>query len=106
MSTDLIVFITTGNLEEARRIGSAVVEKRLAACVNIFPEIESIYWWEGKVTQDRESFLIAKTTVDRFAELEQTVKALHSYTTPEIIAFPIERGSGEYLRWLRESVGS
>jgi len=104
MSHELIVFVTAPNAGEAARIGEAVVTERLAACVNIAPTIESIYWWEGKVTRDSESLLIIKTTEDRYPELERRVKELHSYSMPEVIAMKIERGSDEYLKWLRDSI--
>lgn len=103
MSRELIVFVTTPNNEEAARIADALVSERLAACVNIVPAIESVYRWEGKVTRDREALMIIKTTDERYAELEPRVKELHSYSTPEVIALRIERGSDDYLEWLRDS---
>ncbi|HTG18119.1 MAG TPA: divalent-cation tolerance protein CutA [Blastocatellia bacterium] len=104
MSHELLVLVTAPNQDEARRIANALVEERLAACVNIVGAIESVYRWEGQVTTDRETLLIIKTTDDRYEDLEQRVKELHSYSTPEVIAFKIERGSSEYLSWLRDSV--
>ncbi|MBI3653255.1 MAG: divalent-cation tolerance protein CutA [Acidobacteria bacterium] len=104
MNQEYLTFVTTPNQEEASRIAEALVNERLAACVNILPAIESVYRWEGQVTRDREVLLIIKTTAHRFAELEQRIKALHSYTTPEIIAINIERGSKEYLEWLQAAV--
>lgn len=103
MSNELIVFITASSDDEAGRLGETLVSERLAACVNIIRSVESIYRWEGKVTRDHELLLIVKTTAERYSELESRVKELHSYTTPEVIAFKIEHGSDEYLRWLRES---
>ena len=104
MSHELLVLVTAPNEDEARRIANALVEERLAACVNIVGAIESVYRWEGQVTTDRETLLIIKTTDDRYEDLEQRVKELHSYSTPEVIAFKIERGSSEYLSWLRDSL--
>lgn len=104
MSHELLVLVTAPNEDEARRIANALVEERLAACVNIVAAIESVYRWEGQVTTDRETLLIIKTTDERYEELEQRVKELHSYSTPEVIAFKIDRGSSEYLSWLRDSV--
>ena len=104
MSHELLVLVTAPNEDEARRIANALVEGRLAACVNIVGAIESVYRWEGQVTTDRETLLIIKTTDERYQELERRVKELHSYSTPEVIAFKIERGSSEYLSWLRDSV--
>lgn len=105
MSHEILVLVTAPAEEEARRIANALVEERLAACVNIVPTIESTYRWEGRVTTDREALLIIKTTDERYSQLEQRVKELHSYTTPEVIAVKIERGSPEYLSWLNDSVG-
>ena len=103
MSHELIVFVTTPNSDEAARIAEALVSERLAACVNIVAAVESIYRWEGKVTHDREALMIIKTTDERYPELERRVKDLHSYSTPEVIALRIERGSSDYLEWLRNS---
>ena len=103
MSDELIVLVTTANAEEASRIAEVLVSERLAACVNIVPGIESIYRWEGKVTRDHESLMIIKTTGERYDELEHRVKELHGYSTPEVIAFKIDRGSEQYLKWLRDS---
>ena len=103
MSDELIVFVTTPNSDEASRIAEALVSERLAACVNLVAAIESVYRWEGKVTRDREALMIIKTTRDRYAELERRVKELHSYSTPEVVALRIDRGSEQYLNWLRDS---
>ncbi|MFP5264687.1 MAG: divalent-cation tolerance protein CutA [Blastocatellia bacterium] len=103
MSQELIVFVTAPNNEEAARIADSLVSERLAACVNIVGGVESIYRWEGQVARERETLLIIKTVAGRYDELERRVKELHTYTTPEVIAYKIERGSGDYLEWLRES---
>ncbi|HJQ22820.1 MAG TPA: divalent-cation tolerance protein CutA [Blastocatellia bacterium] len=104
MNDALIVLVTAPNVEEASRIADALVGGRLAACVNIVGGIESVYRWEGRVARDSEVLMIIKTTDARYAELEAQVKALHSYTTPEVIALRIERGTEAYLQWLGESV--
>ena len=104
MSNALIVLATASNAEEASRIADALVGGQLAACVNIVSGIESVYRWEGKIARDNETLMIIKTTDERYAELEAQIKALHSYTTPEVIAIKIERGSESYLQWLGESV--
>ena len=104
MGNELLVLVTATDEDEARRIANALVEERLAACVNIVAAIESTYRWEGRVTTDREALLIIKTTDERYPELEQRVKQLHSYSTPEVIAIKIERGSPEYLAWLKNSL--
>jgi periplasmic divalent cation tolerance protein len=103
MNRELIIFITAPEGVEAARIAEAIVEERLAACVNILRGVESIYRWEGKVTRDREALMIIKSTAERYEELERRVKELHSYTTPEVVAFAIERGSEQYLGWIRDS---
>lgn len=103
MSDELIAFVTVSSMDEANRIADALVGERLAACVNVVGGVESVYRWEGKVTRDREVLLIIKTTSERYTDLERRVKELHSYATPEIIAYRIERGSADYLSWLRQS---
>ena len=104
-ATDAIaVFITAANREEAARLAEMLVEKQLAACVQILPEMESVYRWQGKVERQREVLLIAKTTGAKFEELEKEVRALHSYETPEIVAFQLTAGSSPYLEWLKTSV--
>lgn len=103
MSHELIVFVTTSNNEEAARIADALVSERLAACVNIVAAVDSVYRWEGKVEHERESLMIIKSTGQRYIELERRIKELHSYSTPEVVALIIERGSEQYLKWLRES---
>ncbi|WFO75451.1 divalent-cation tolerance protein CutA [Desulfurococcaceae archaeon MEX13E-LK6-19] len=100
----ILVLVTTSGLDEAKRIAKTLVEKKLAACINIVEKIHSVYWWQGKVEEGDESLLVIKTRVDKFKELVDTVKKLHSYTVPEIIALPIVVGSSDYLKWLDESV--
>jgi periplasmic divalent cation tolerance protein len=103
MNHEIVVFVTASNSEEASILADVLVSERLAACVNIVPAIKSIYLWQGKVTRDNESLLIIKTTGERYPELERRVHELHSYSTPEVVALRIERGSEQYLSWLRES---
>lgn len=100
----IAVFMTAAHREEAARLAEMLVEKRLAACVQILPEMESVYRWQGKVERQREVLLIAKTTRSRFEELETEVRVLHSYETPEIVALPLAAGSSPYLEWLKTSV--
>ena len=105
MPTDTIaVFMTAANREEAARLAQMLVEKRLAACVQILPEMESVYRWQGKVERQPEVLLIAKTTAARFDELEKEVIVFHSYETPEIVAFPLTAVSNPYLEWLKANV--
>jgi periplasmic divalent cation tolerance protein len=104
MTEALVVFITADKAELARQIAEKLVTERLAACVNIIPQIESIYHWEGKICRDQELLLIAKTEQACYERLEATVRALHNYTTPEIIALPVACGALPYLKWLAESL--
>jgi periplasmic divalent cation tolerance protein len=95
-----VVLVTCGSIAEARRIGRSVVERKLAACANIVPSVEAIYWWKGKIESAREVLMILKTSTARLPELEREVKRLHSYGIPEFIAVPIAAGSKEYLQWI------
>jgi periplasmic divalent cation tolerance protein len=100
-----VVFITCPTPALARKIARAVVQTRLAACVNIvLSPVESFYTWKGKLEKAREYLLIMKTTAKRIAALENEVKRLHTYDVPEFIALPISEGSKKYLSWLNESV--
>jgi periplasmic divalent cation tolerance protein len=96
----IVVFMTAANGEEAARLADMLVGAHLAACVQILPEIESVYRWQGKIERQSEILLLAKTTRAKFAELEREVRALHSYDTPEIIAVPVTASSAPYLKWL------
>jgi periplasmic divalent cation tolerance protein len=102
MSESLVVFVTSGSEEEGLKIAHALVEERLAACVNLVSPIRSIYRWEGKVWDEKEWLLIIKTQTARFEDVERRVKSLHSYSLPEIIALRIIKGSSSYLNWLKE----
>lgn len=106
MSSDeaIVVLMTAANGEEAARLADLLIGAHLAACVQILPEMESVYRWQGQIERQAETLLLAKTTLSKFSELEREVRALHSYDTPEIIALPIVAGSGPYLDWLRESL--
>jgi periplasmic divalent cation tolerance protein len=95
-----IVMVTCASIAEARKIARKVVEKKLAACANISPGVESIYRWKEKVERAREVLMILKTSAARLPELEREVKRLHSYDVPEFIVLPIAAGSKEYLRWI------
>jgi periplasmic divalent cation tolerance protein len=98
------VYMTAGSLEEARRIGRELVSAKLAACVNILPQMQSIYVWEDKLQEEAEVVLIAKTTAARAAELVAKVKSLHSYTVPCIVSLPVEDGYPPFLDWIAASV--
>ena len=98
-----VVLVTCGSIAEARKVGRNVVERKLAACANIVPGVESIYRWKGKVERAREVLVVIKTTANRLPELEREVKRLHSYDVPEFIVLPIIAGSRKYLAWLQQS---
>lgn len=101
--SEIIVFITASKEDEAVTIARALVEDRLAGCVNIVRNIRSIYRWQGNIEDDQEVLMIAKTKTKLFNALEKKVKELHSYTVPEIIAMPIVTGSKDYLKWLNDA---
>lgn len=101
----IVVFITAANEDEAARIAHALVEARLAGCVNIIRNIRSIYSWKGKIEDEQEVLMIAKTRRELFDSLSSRIRELHSYTVPEIIALAIVSGSEDYLKWLREVTG-
>jgi len=97
------IYITAPSLDEAEKIARRLLEKKIAACVNIFP-IKSFFWWEGKIESATEFALIVKTTSEKFAEVRDEVKSIHSYTIPCICSVPIERGLKEFLDWIEETV--
>jgi periplasmic divalent cation tolerance protein len=96
----VFVYTTYPSLVEAERIGKAVLEKRLAACVNILPGMISHYWWQGKIERGEEVVMIIKTRASRAEGVRAAVKELHSYDTPAILVLPIEDGEAGYLNWL------
>ncbi len=100
----LVVLITTPK-EKGKEIAEFIVENKLGACVNVVPEVSSVYWWKGNVEKDTEALLVVKTSMSRFSELVNKVKEIHPYTVPEIIALPIVAGNEEYLRWIEDSLG-
>lgn len=94
------VYSTTSNIEEAKNIGRTLLEKKLVACVNIIPEIKSMYWWEGKIETDNECIMLAKTPKKNVEEVICTIKKLHSYDIPCIVALPIINGLEDYLDYV------
>lgn len=99
----LLVLSTFPDVAAARRIGRQLVEEKCAACANILPQVESIYWWEQKVESAPETLVFFKTTADRYEALQTTLRQLHPYDVPEIIAVRIGQGLPEYLRWVSEN---
>jgi periplasmic divalent cation tolerance protein len=99
------IYMTVGSIEEARKIGRELVSSRLAACVNILDKMNSIYMWDGKLQDDTEVVMIAKTTEERTPKLIETVKSLHSYDCPCIVSLPVRDGYQPYLDWIAKEVG-
>jgi len=104
MTDQRIVLSTAGSEEEARKIAQALVERRLAACVNIVGPIHSVYRWKGAVESAPERLLIIKTTSAAFPRVRDAIRELHSYELPECVMLPVEAGGEEYLKWIEESV--
>lgn len=104
MSEHLVVLSTVARAEDAERIARALVERRLAACVNVVPGLVSVYRWKGNVERDDERLLVIKTRRERLAPLREAIAELHPYELPELLALPVEAGSPAYLEWLDASV--
>jgi periplasmic divalent cation tolerance protein len=100
----IVIFVTAKDKRQARKIASKLVEEKLIACANIVDKIHSLFWWEEKVDSSKEVLLILKTKMSLFAKIEKTVKSIHSYSVPEIIAIPIVAGQKDYLSWIENSV--
>ncbi len=100
-----VVVLITVPVEKGQELADFIVENKLGACVNVVPEVSSVYWWKGKVEKDKEALLVVKTLASKFGQLVEKVKEVHPYTVPEIIALPIVAGNEDYLRWIEESIG-
>ena len=100
----LIVLTTTPNAEEAATLADKIVEARLAACVQILPQMTSVYIWEGAAQHENEHLLLIKTLPDKWDELRTFIAANHSYTVPEIVAIDSEKVAGPYLDWLKQVI--
>ena len=103
MADEIIVLITATSMEEAAKIGTALVNEHIAACANIAPQIRSLFFWEGKTQDEKEALIIIKSRLPLLDRIIARVKEHHSYSVPEVIALPIIGGSTEYLRWLNDS---
>ena len=103
MEDFIVILVTASSEEEAKKIAQSLVDKRLAACVNIIKNVYSLFWWQGKIDSAKEVLLVIKTRKALAAKLIKKIKSLHSYEVPEIIALPIVSGNKEYLEWINES---
>jgi len=99
----IIVLVMAAGMDEARRIGKTLVHERLAACANIIPGVESLFFWENRFCIENEILVMMKTRCDLFETLKERVQSLHSYEVPEIIALPVTAGSEEYLGWVSDT---
>lgn len=104
MTDAVLVLCTCGSESDALRIANALVEDRLAACVNILPGLQSVYRWQNNIETAQEVLLLIKTTAGRFPALRERILDLHPYDTPEILTLPVADGSDKYLAWIREQV--
>ena len=98
--TSLLVLTNLPDRATADRLADSLIERRLAACINILAPCRSVYRWKGAVQHDEEHPMLIKTTAERYSEVEAAIRAGHPYELPEIIAFPVERGLAAYLEWL------
>ena len=99
-----LIYITTGSKNEAILIGKALINTGLAACVNIIENMHSMYMWDGKLQDDNEAILIAKTTKERVPDLIEKVKSLHSYDCPCVVSLPVSDGNPAFLKWVAGEV--
>jgi periplasmic divalent cation tolerance protein len=104
MTDKRLIMTTASSEEEARRIGNALVEKKLAACVSIVSKMESIYTWNGNTQESQELLILIKTTAAAFERVRDAIKEMHSNEVPEVLSFAIDDGNPEYLDWIGESV--
>lgn len=100
----IVVFITAKDTEEAERIAQTLLKQRQAACVNILPQVNSHFWWNNKLDSSQENLLVVKTKDSLLPDIIKSVKKIHSYEVPEIIAMPIVGGNQDYLGWIEHEV--
>jgi len=103
VSEPLVVLTTVARVEDAEYIAREMVERRLAACVNILPPVTSVYRWQGEVTREAEHLLLMKTRKDRFEALRARLVEIHPYETPEVVALPVAAGHLPYLQWIADN---
>lgn len=96
----IVIYCTTPNKREGKEIATALVENGLAACVNIIDKVESVFSWNGELTEEKEALLIIKTRQELFSKVNNTIQKLHSYNVPEVIAMPIIDADETYLKWI------
>ena len=100
----VVLYVTASSDDEAERIATSLLEKKLVACVNIIPKVKSIYWWQKKIEQSDELLLVMKSVSDNVERIVTEVKSLHSYDVPEVISMPIHGGNSDYLDWISDSI--
>jgi len=107
MSEPTILYVTTADRDEARKIGGHLVKEKLCACVNILDGMESVYWWDGELQYGSECVLLVKTLANQTEEITLQIKKLHSYDVPCVVSLPLtpDAGNSDYLNWIRQSVG-
>lgn len=103
--SEALVYITCKDKAEAEGVGRALIEDKLAACVNIIEGMQSMFWWQGRTEKERETVLIAKTRAGLVSRLTEKVKSVHSYDCPCVVALPIIDGNPEFLQWIRDETG-
>ncbi|MCE5213794.1 MAG: divalent-cation tolerance protein CutA [Methanobacterium sp.] len=99
-----LIYITTSGSPESEKIAKILLEEKLVACINIIPQIKSLYLWEGQIEKDNESIVLAKTRADKIDKVIKRVEEIHSYQTPCILEFTVKKGSKEYLQWMEKEL--
>lgn len=100
----ILIYVVTASADEASRLGHALLVRKLCACVNILPQIESMYWWSGKIEQNKEAVLLIKTDETMYESVEQLILSKHSYEKPAIFAIPVSRVEPAYLNWINTQI--
>lgn len=103
--TPVVLYITCVSELEARTLGHKLLKEKLAACINILPPIQSLYWWNDEIQDDSETAFLVKTTDDKVDAITDLMNEIHSYDCPCVVALPIEKGNPEFLKWITTQVG-